>query len=117
MTGISNLQAGPVLALSQLLMEHPELPAMRWGLAPDGHLGGHNEDVPDVDAALAEFSKVLGAGHTHRAIHTDDVGDCWVSLYFFPVWRDVQFHITLHGLTQEAPAGLPAAWTATAVAS
>lgn len=94
-TSSPNPQHGPALALLQLLTEHPELPTLRWGIGPDGHLSGAAFELDDLQATVDAFTRVLG-GKASPSLHDKD-GVTWMSVSFWPVWRDVQFYITRGG--------------------
>jgi hypothetical protein len=110
LSSISNPQHGPALALAQLLTEFPELPTLRWGIGPDGHLSGAAFELDDLQAAVTAFTTVLG-GKASPSMHEKD-GVSWMSVSFWPVWRDVQFYITLGGHAVEASVSLPVEWSA-----
>jgi hypothetical protein len=104
-------QRGPAVALAQLLSEHPELPAIRWELAADGHLSGLSMYMEaDIRPVMAEYAAVLGGVPDTRWHEDTELCTSWL----FTRWRDVAVSITLGCAPEFAPGvvtGLPSAWS------
>lgn len=100
---IPSPQHAPVLALLELITEHPELPPMSWNLSADGHLSGALFDLPDVDAAFAAVTAVLGGGSGAPmwTEHERSDGSRWRAVQVWPVWRDVRVHVVLGSVSSQ----------------
>lgn len=92
---IPSPQHAPVLALLELVTEHPELSPMSWSLSADGHLSGALFDLSDMDAVFASVTAVLGGDSTMRSEHEKADGSRWRSVQVWSVWRDVRVHVVL----------------------
>lgn len=101
---IPSPQHAPVLALLELVTEHPELPPMSWNMMPTGSLSGALFDLPDVDAVLAAVTAVLGDGTVLRSEHEKTDGSRWRSVQVWAVWRDVRVHVVLGSVAQSVVA-------------
>ncbi|WP_329131421.1 hypothetical protein OG552_10165 [Streptomyces sp. NBC_01476] len=109
-------QAGPLMALMQLVQENPDLPAVRWSLAADGFLMGDLMVDEDARPIMAAFVAVFGGQPTEsRYSH---LGVERFSLWLPTTWRDVRLSVTVICPADAlAPAGLPAEWSSKAVAA
>jgi hypothetical protein len=109
-------QRGPAVALAQLLSEHPELPAIRWELAADGHLSGLSMYMEaDVRPVAAAYAVVLGGVPDTRWHEDTELCTSWL----YTTWRDVPVSITLGCSAEFAPGAvtaLPQAWHAAGAA-
>lgn len=97
---IPSPQHGGVLALLELITEHPELPPMSWNMMPAGNLSGALFDLPDVEAVLTAVTAVLGEGTRLRSEHEKADGSRWRAVQVWAVWRDVRVHVVLGSVAQ-----------------
>jgi hypothetical protein len=89
-----NPQRGPARALLEILTEHPELPALTWGITADGVLRGHVMDIDATGAAHAWASMLgynLDAPFGYR---WNDADRALQSIH--TMWRDVPVELTFH---------------------
>lgn len=109
-------QRGPAVALAQLLSEHPELPAIRWELAADGHLSGLSMYMEtDIRPVAAAYAAVLGGVPDVRWHEDTELCTAWL----WTTWRDVPVSIMLGCAAEFAPGvvtGLPVEWSVAGVA-
>jgi hypothetical protein len=91
-----NPQAGPALALAQLLTEHPELPRLNWSITKDGHLSGSSfRDDEDVRPVIAAHQHVMGGRVGELRYVPKDTGAEAYTSYLMATWRDVRFHLSV----------------------
>ncbi|GAA1977141.1 hypothetical protein [Kitasatospora viridis] len=106
-------QHGPVIALTQLITEYPELPPLQWHLTTSGQLGADrhrivpNDGPADVRAVLAAYAAVLGADPTEPFLYMHD-GRMIVSQHIRTTWRDVPLNIATYATLAEYPELAPA---------
>ncbi|MFJ3834504.1 hypothetical protein ACIPY6_03185 [Streptomyces sp. NPDC090054] len=86
-------QLGAVLALAQLLQEHPELPPATWSV--DQYLGGlsgylHQADMSDLDAYAQTLGGAVRPGRDYS------YQGCTVRPHRLSAkWRDVEVTVTV----------------------
>lgn len=91
-----NEQAGPAIALVQLLMENPGLPGLFWTIHPDGYLSGaiSQTDI-DVRPVLAAYQGPLGGTIRELRYTRKETGVEWYSAILDVVWRDIRFRLSV----------------------
>lgn len=88
-----NPQLGSAIALTQLLTEHPELPAATWWINDvTGTLAGHlhDESFTPVRAWMAVLGGTIDGAKRNRIVGDHEVRTHWLRA----VWRDVPVQIT-----------------------
>lgn len=91
----SQTQRSAALALTQLLVEHPELPVTAWRVDRDGLLSGTvaiHADSDDLHAAMYAYASVLG-GTVHEQRFTSPEHGPSVSVSLYATWRDVHVNV------------------------
>jgi hypothetical protein len=97
-------QLGPVLALTELLTLHPELPPLNWTVTEHGVLIGHGYDFDgsDMAATLAAYAEILG-GELGEPHHYQVKGAARASRHLRVVFQDVQVDVTVHAGAETFP--------------
>ena len=91
----SQTQRTASLALTQLLVEHPDLPAASWRVDRDGLLSGTvaiHADGTELASAMRAYAEVLG-GSVHEQHFTSPQHGRSVSVSLYTRWRDVQVNV------------------------
>lgn len=88
-----NRQAGPAIALAQLISEFPHLQPLPWTLSADGLLMASSLRMEqDPRPLMAEYVEVLG-GRPSESRHEVKPGDARFSSWLHVTWRDVELSI------------------------
>lgn len=95
-------QLGPLKALVELRMEHPELARVQWGLSVEGHLFGTTDDP----LVFASYVQVLGGRPMAPVEFGEPLAGVWTCDQLFAQWRDVEF--SLSGQYTTHPSGVAA---------
>ncbi|MFH8336900.1 hypothetical protein [Streptomyces sp. AM6-12] len=90
----SQTQLSAAIALSQLLVEHPDLAAARWSVERDGLLSGTVEVHAEYDMreTVRAYALVLG-GNVQETYFTSPDGRRSVSVSLSATWRDVHVNV------------------------
>lgn len=92
-----NRQLSSAAALLQLLADYPELPALDWGIAPQGRLSGALFSLEDPQAVAGKIVAALGGACYESRFTSQKDGLPHLVVYLDVVWRDVPISVTLGG--------------------
>lgn len=90
-----NPQIAPLIALGQLLTEHPELPRIDWSVNAHGFFTAHHSSDEDVRPVVEAYAAVLGGEPEHHEYSLD--GRPRQCFTLRTVWRDVEFDLLVAG--------------------
>lgn len=90
-----NPQLAPMVALSELLREFPELPPMDWSVSPSGYLHGSWSSDESARPLIDAFAEVLGGVPSDYSYSRN--GDHRQGFALRTVWRDVEFDLFVSG--------------------
>jgi len=83
-------QLGPAMALVALRTEHPQLPAIEWGLTSEGHLFG----TAHSPEAFAAYVEALGGRPMGPVSYESPSGGENAADQLFAAWHDVEISLT-----------------------
>jgi hypothetical protein len=90
-----NPQLAPVLALAELIREHPELPRVDWSMSSTGFFSATWTSDEDARPVAEAYAEVLGG--EPRSYTYSRSGDVRQAFQLRTVWRDVAFDLWVSG--------------------
>ncbi len=88
-------QISAMVALTELLREHPELPSLDWSVSAGGFLHGSWTGDEDVRPLIDAYAAVLGGDPSDFSYSRS--GGRRAGFALKTVWRDVEFDLWVSG--------------------